>query len=253
MSHWPYDTTNLRNDAEFETEIFPQVFWVPFSSLGKSILGDHLIVNSRWSVAELKSMIRNPYEFIQYIQGVNFYEQQDVHYVTRQKIIWETHVHGKEALAKNSGSCSSLSGALYYLLKGKFEHMGILCTIANSGVGHTFNFIRHNGFYYFIDPYVQMNAYAKFVPIETGLKKDFARTKFITGVCIKTNSIERFISYFERFHVFREKEFIYFLYFSAQCPPVSISVSNETASLVFPRSVELLPFHGSKINVSFVD
>ena len=31
-----YDTANLVNDVFFETEIFPDVFWVPYSTLGKS-------------------------------------------------------------------------------------------------------------------------------------------------------------------------------------------------------------------------
>lgn len=253
MNRTAYDSKNLRYNAKFETEVFPHVFWVPVSYLGKTNWTNQQLALQKAVPTALKERMNNPYEFIQYIQAVDFQEHTDVSYTMQNGISWETHTSGEEALHMNRGSCSSISGAFYYLLNEKFNHTGILCAIANSGVGHTFNFVQKEDNYYFIDPYVQMNRYVSYIPIETGLKKDFARTRYVSGVCLKTKCIEGFISFFEKYHYFRKREFIYFLYYSDCCPPVSITAADGTLSLILPRQIELLPFKGSKITYSFGD
>lgn len=248
-----YDTINLINDASFETEIYPNVFWVPFSTLGKSeiIFTEDIINNLKES--RFKGIIHNPYEFIQYLQMVDFAERMDIEFMYQDGNRWAILSSGFKALQRNYGTCTSISGAFFYVLRDYYDSMGILCMYANSGVGHTINYIEHDGFFYFMDPYVQMNKYVSDIPKETGLKKDFAKTKYVTGICVRAHSIEDFISFFERYNILKNREFLYFTYASDTYPPISVQSSEGHTSLMFPcgYDMHIYPFKGNKITYCF--
>ena len=248
-----YDTANLVNDVFFETEIFPDVFWVPYSTLGKSeiIFTEDKIKSLKKT--QFKGTIHNPYEFIQYLQSVDFTERMDIEFIDYDGIRWAVLSSGLKALQRNYGTCTSISGAFYYVLHEYYNSMGILCMYANSGVGHTVNYIERDGFLYFMDPYVQMNKYVSDIPKETGLKRDFARTKYVTGICVKTHSIESFISFFERYNILKKREFLYFTYASDTYPPISVQSSEGYTSLTFPSNYDMriYPYRGSKITYCF--
>lgn len=248
-----YDTINLVNNADFETEIFPGVYWVPFAVLGKSktLFSDDLLQRIRQGKYE--EIIQSPYEFIQYLQSADFQEYMDVIYQEEGGIQWEIHTSGTEAIMRNSGSCSSISGALYNILKRCYDSTGILCIFANSGVGHTVNYVYKNDFYYFVDPYTQLNKFVSQIPRETGNKKDFVRTKYVTAVCIKVKTIEKFVSFFEKYNFLKRREFLYFTYALERCPPISIAVTGENLSLVFPQNcpIHIRDYNGDKIEYHF--
>lgn len=248
-----YDTINLVNDASFETEVYPGVFWVPFSVLGKSEIAFTEDVIKEIREAQFKGIIHNPYEFMQYIQTVDFTECMDAEFIYRDGVCWAIPSSGFKALQRNYGTCSSISGAFHYVLHDYYDSMGTLCMYANSGVGHTINYIEQDNFLYFMDPYVQMNKYVFDIPKETGLKRDFARTKYITGVCVKTRSIQNFISYFERYNILKKREFLYFTYTSDTCPPIYAQYIEGYTSLRLPRGydIQVYPFNGNKITYCF--
>lgn len=248
-----YDTINLVNDALFETEVYPDVFWVPFSILGKSEIIYTEDVIKKIKEAKFKGIIQNPYEFIQYLQAVDFTEQIDAQFLYQDGIRWAIPSSGLKALQRNYGTCSSISGAFHYVLCDYYDSMGTLCMYANSGVGHTINYVEQDGFLFFIDPYVQMNKYNIDIPKETGLKRDFARSKYVTGVCVKTYSIEKFIAYFERYNILKRREFFYFTYKSDSCPPIYVQSKEGYMSLTFPcgYGIYVYPYKGNKITHCF--
>lgn len=248
-----YDTINLVNDAFFETEVYPDVFWVPLSTLGKSkiVFGEDSI--KKIKEAQFKGIIHNPYEFIQYLQAVDFTEGIDAEFIYKDGACWAIPSCGFKALQRNYGTCSSISGAFFYVLRDYYDSMGILCMYANSGVGHTVNYIEKDEFLYFIDPYVQINKYVIDIPKETGQKRDFARSRYVTGICVKTYSIQNFISYFERYNILKRREFLYFTYKSDACPPMYAQTNEGYTSIRFPcgYDIHIYPFKGRKITYCF--
>lgn len=205
---------------------------------------------------KLKEIISNPYELIQYIQYCNFTENFDHIYKYIDGNQWAIHKSGLEALKFNKGSCSSMVGIFYYLLQDKFESIGNLCIISNSGGGHAVNYIEFENNLYFIDLYVQMNSYSSYIPIETGEKQDFVRTKYITGGCLKTDSLQSYIRYFEKYNVKKNKEFLYYTYYSDTCPPVSIQKINDKLIVLLPKDNEINIVNNNyfkKINYKFVN
>lgn len=249
-----YDTYNLVNDAFFETEIFPDLYWVPLSILGKSkvIFTQDLLYKIKQDIEFIK-IIKNPYEFIQYLQASDFQEYMDVAYHNMNDIRWEIHSSGLEALRFNCGTCSSISGAFFRVLKEHYKSMGILGVFSNSGVGHTINYIKQNDFIYFVDPYAQLNKFISYIPIETGEKKDFARSKYITGICIRTKNITNFINFFEKYNILKKKEFLFFTYELERCPPISIQTEKDQLRLVFPKNapLKIISAKGDKIKYQF--
>lgn len=247
-----YDIANLINEATFETEIFPSVYWVPFASLGKSNIIFTEKVLDRITKDTFKELIGSPYEFIQYIKMADFHRCFDNQYIWKNGIQWEVHTSGRLAIQNRKGSCSSLSGAFYDTFCDRYP-TGIICALANSGVGHTFNYIKINDFFYIIDPYVQMNEFSENIPKESGLKSDFVRTKYISGICIKTLKLDNFINFFERYNHLKKREFLYFTYMADTCPPVSINLEGTNASIIFPYgySLEILPLKSKKIRFTF--
>jgi len=252
-------TLNLRDDVFFETLIFPAIYWVPISALGKTryTKQDIKIKFSNIDPEEISNMICNPYELIQYIQINCFTENLQEH---EYKIVdnneWEIHKNGYKALKDNNGSCASLASIFYNILSKYYSNIGNLCVMSNSGGGHVINYIYTNGYYYFIDLYAQLGCYAPFIPVETGEKRDFVKTSYITGGCLKTSSIDSFINYFDKYTKLKKKEFLYYTYNMPVCPPASITVENDYLSLLLPynHNIKIMNKNTlSKIKVRFVE
>ncbi|MHA6529494.1 hypothetical protein [Paenibacillus sp. BAC0078] len=254
-----YYTLNLRDDIFFETPIFPEIYWVPISALGKTryTKQDMETKFCNKDPEEIGDLISNPYELIQYIQTNCFTENLQEHvYKMVGNDEWEIHETGYKALRDNSGSCASLASIFYTILSNYYSNIGNLCIISNSGGGHVINYIYINENYYFIDLYAQLGCYAPFIPVETGEKKDFVRTTYITGGCLKTSSLDYFINYFDKYTKLRKKEFLYYTYEMPVCPPASITVENDSLNLLLPydQNIKIVNKNElSKIKVSFVE
>lgn len=249
-----YNTINLFCDANFEIEIYPGVYWVPVATLGKTRYTNDVMKSLSIESIDLEF----PYELIQYLQCVNFVESSDSTIFGERCIEWQEHISGSLALKMNRGRCASLAGIFTYLLHDKFTTMGTIAIISNSGVGPALNYIIDKGFYYFIDLYTQINSNVINVPLETGVKSDFVRTKYVTGVCLKCTSIHNFTAFFERYNCMKKREFLYLLYDSELCPPMSLSSTLDcdgdiTADIILPyeAGIEVLDYGGKKIRHKF--
>ena len=118
---------NLRFDADFETKIFPNVYWVPYNSLGKT----------QYSDLEMSLMSNEDVE--QKIQNI------DVTYKIIKNEKWEIHKSGTDVLKTKAGCCSSYSGLAVHLLKKFFNKIYNFCIISDSGWGHAMNYIQKDG------------------------------------------------------------------------------------------------------------
>ena len=211
---------NLRFDADFETKIFPNVYWVPYNSLGKTQYSD--LEMSLMSNEDVEQKIQNIYELSQFVQVNNFINIIDVTYKIIKNEKWEIHKSGTDVLKTKAGCCSSYSGLAVHLLKKFFNKIYNFCIISDSGWGHAMNYIQKDGYYYFFDISSQLNEYYSFVPVETGIKSDFVKAKFITGGCFKTNKISSFIDYFLRYHLLKMTDFIFATFSTVMIPPILI-------------------------------
>ena len=207
-------------NADFETLIYPNVYWVPYNILGKTQYSDlDMYLMSR---EEAESKIHNIYELAQFIQAKNFVHLLDISFEINDKERWEVHKSGIEVLKNKAGCCSSYSGLVVQILQNQFDNIFNLCIVSDSGWGHAMNFIVKDGYYYFFDISSQLNEYNCYVPIETGIKRDFVRAKFITGGCYKTDSICSFIKFFLRYHMLKMTDFIFFTLSAIVIPPILI-------------------------------
>ena len=124
---------NLRFDADFETKIFPNVYWVPYNSLGKTQYSD--LEMSLMSNEDVEQKIQNIYELSQFVQVNNFINIIDVTYKIIKNEKWEIHKSGTDVLKTKAGCCSSYSGLAVHLLKKFFNKIYNFCIISDSGWG----------------------------------------------------------------------------------------------------------------------
>lgn len=224
-----YDTINLRYDIKFETLVFPNVFWVPYNSLGKTKFSNENIKNLLTNEIEfnkIKHEVSTPYEIAQLIQINNFTMRNDIYTEYKYGIKWDMFVTGTDLLHKKSGGCATYASLFNTLLNDKYTDVYMLCILANSSGGHVINYIIHNKFYYFFDLSSQLNEYIKDIPIETGLKRDFVKLKIPTGACYKADSINSFIKFFEKYNIYKKLKFSYYKVKAEVVPPISYYYKN---------------------------
>jgi hypothetical protein len=244
-----YDTLNLRKEASYTTTVFPSIEWVPYSSVGITKFSkDNImeIIHSK-EKESLKHYISCPYEIIQYLQHSDFAEVNDHSFSYSNGNKWEHHKSGLDALRANQGSCSSIAGIIPYFLEGHYENVGSLCILSSSGNGHALNYLQLNGYFYIMDLFVQMNSYARHIPIETGKKVDFVRTKYITGGCLRTHSLHCFLLFFEKYNKKAYKQFLYYTYPTEICPSVSMHKDNGNLRVLLPDGIGIEVINGSSV------
>ena len=88
---------------------------------------------------------------LQLYQISDFRAADDNVRIPESGINWEHHKPGYYAVLTNEGCCATDSNWLNYILRGDYEEVGYMATSQRDGGGHIFNYIKHEGFYYFID------------------------------------------------------------------------------------------------------
>lgn len=191
-----YNTKNLRNNARFEVKVADGVWWVPANSLGKTRYSDEEIAEMvNLSPEEKQAMISNLYEAIQLFQVSNYSSVQTNKRIYNQKtrIDWELHIDGYNAVRVNAGNCAGDTAWLNYILSGDYEEMGCIGWIGLDG-GHVINYIKQDGYYYFID----MTHYRiedLHSAVEDGNLESYHHSDFIQGNIHKAKSPEAFVDY----------------------------------------------------------
>lgn len=235
-----YDTTNLRLNAKFETRISKDVYWVPVNSLG----------GTRYTNTDIEQLvtlqpdekckaINTLYEAIQLFQHSNFIEMSDVRIIEENGVEWEHHKPGYEAVRTNRGCCASDSSWLTYILEGCYSEMGLFAISRIWGNGHIINYIKQDGWYYFIDMMTNEKQYVKSVSVETGKIADFRKTKYITGILTKAKSLEAFANFFSRYMLRKVPEHIFFIQREKYCVPIAQQKQGFTLKIIYPNNYNI--------------
>ena len=189
--------SNLRADAAFDIEIFPNVFWVPANSLG----------HSKYTADEIKSIVlSNPFEKRQRIN--NLYEALQLYQASKFKgiidnvriveedtaIIWLFHKNGFDAVRTNEGCCAADSNWLTYVLDGVYDEIGCFGFCQPDGNGHITNYIKHENWYYFLDMMMQRYDSAQNIGIENGNLNDYNKNP-ASGYIHRAKSFDDYIKY----------------------------------------------------------
>ena len=189
------DLQTLRHDAAFEVEVAPGVYWVNASSLGGSRYTNQDIYSMLpLSPEEKRDAIATVYEALQLYQIGNFTPSDDNVRIYENGINWEHHKPGYHAVRTNTGCCATDSNWLHYLLEGDYEEVGFLATSQRDGSGHVYNYILHDGWYYFID-LTHYHAQGFNTAPETGDTQDYYATDYILGNIHKAASFSLFAAY----------------------------------------------------------
>ena len=246
-----YDCMHLRNDAEFETKIGKNIFWVPVNTLGKTrYTNDEIYQMITLSPCEKKNNIGNLYESIQLFLISKFHYQDNDTKKFINNHCWEYFKDGISSLQDNQGSCAASSEWLKYLLKDKYECVGYIGYIKNTGEKHFFNYIFHQGSYYIYDLYPLNVEYLEFALLETGKLQDFIGAKYTTGALIKCNSLIEYADYFRRFQLLRGIDYYFFYEDGNRLSPCSIKTTNEKVYVYFqnPQDIHLLSPNNPKFD-----
>lgn len=200
------------HESCFLTRISPNLYWVPFNSLGKSrYRNDEMrLVISKKKPDEIKALKLNLYEAIQLFQASGFQEVNDIERYDENGTIWEIHKSGKFAVEANQGCCSTAAAWLNYVVSEKYPQRGYLHYIRPDGSGHVANYLNVENYYYIVDMTTQTSNNVDGSPKETGVIRDYLASEYNTGICFRANSLLDFARYHARIQKTKGFHFSYF-------------------------------------------
>lgn len=198
------------NPGRFELQLAKDVFWVPYNVLGDALYTIEEIKNITQCTPEEKQIkIKTLFDALQLFIISDFNIYDDAVRIIRNNVEWEYYRNGYNAVLDNGGCCSSCCAWLNYIYLEKMEKFGILAIIRPLG-GHGINYFYQDGWYYFVDTEIFTKMYIGHICPQTGMRADFLKSRFLTGVMIKARTIEAFARYYRRysFNIFPELLFI---------------------------------------------
>ena len=230
----PYDTPNLRFNADFNIEVADGVFWVPVNCLGKTKYSNKQIAAMVSQSPEQKqASIRTLFEAVQLYQISKFKGIYDNIKISEQGIEWEHHKPGYDSVRTNEGCCASDAAWLTYILKNDYDEIGTCGFGQHDGNGHIINYIKHDGWYYFID---MMQYRLDSLPTsgtETGQIKDYLKAYEAAGGNFhRSKHIENYVDYLKKslkhtpcFFITCKKDY---------CPPIGSRSANGITYFIYP-------------------
>lgn len=231
------DTINLRENASFCTKIYPGVHWIPVNTLGKSQLTNEDIKKMKDASPEIKrDRIRNLYELIQLIQIGGFEVVDDNIYEWHDDLLWEKHVTGYEAVRSNKGCCASVANFGNYILKDKYDEVGLIGISSLSGNGHIVNYIIHQSRIFVVDLFSMTNKFVHEICVETGFKRDYVKTAIPTSILMTVDGFENFANFFSKFMYLRSKEYLFFQHSGLECPSIAVQRDGEKMIVNLPKT-----------------
>jgi hypothetical protein len=192
------DTINLRDSANFEIEVYPNVFWIPANALGYTrYTNDEVKKNLSLAPNEKRQKINNLYEAIQLFQMSKFKGIIDNVRVLEEDttILWVFHKKGFDAVRTNEGCCAANSNWLSYMLHDRYDEIGCFGICEADGNGHIINYIKNGDWYFFIDMMMQRFDSVKDTAVENGNSDDY-KNNIMPAYIYKTKSFDDFIMAF---------------------------------------------------------
>ncbi len=239
------DLQTLRHDANFEVEVFSGVYWVPASALGGSRFENREVYDLLSASPEVKQeKMTTLYEALQLYQVGNFTPSDDNIRIQENGINWEHHKPGYHAVRTNTGCCATDTNWLNYILDGDYDEVGFIATSQRNGGGHVYNYILHDGWYYFID-LTHYHASGNMSAMEDGDINSYYSSDFILGNIHKTKSVQSYVDYVQE--KFNDPPGLMFMYDAENVVAVDGVHNNGGIKITYEEA------NGLKQNVIFDD
>ena len=187
------------------------------------------------------------YEAMQLYQIGNFYYSDDNITVLEGGLDWEHHKPGYDAVRTNTGCCASSSDWLNYILAGDYEEMGFLAYFKLYGIGHVFNYIRQDGFYYIVDMTHYRTDWMQ-APVENGQIQEHDRGDRILGSIHRVKDLQSFVSFLEEASTDDRRPDIIYQFMAENVFAVALS---QTAANEWHLTMEQVP--GVEVTVLYDD
>lgn len=209
------DLDTLRYSADYCVNVASGVYWVPASSLGGSSYTNAEIQTMLTATPEEKqAKIDTLYEALQLYQIGNFSASDDNIRISDNGIDWEFHKPGYDAVRTNTGCCATDSNWLRYILDGDYEEVGYMATSQRDGGGHIYNYIKMDGWYYFIDLTHYRTDWVA-TAVETGELQDYWNSDRVLGNIHKVRDVQDYVNYVQS--AFTDPPGLMFFYTAENC------------------------------------
>ena len=239
------DLVTLRYEADYCVNVAPGVYWVPASSLGSSSYNNAEIQAMLTDTPEQKqAKIDTLYEALQLYQIGNFSASDDNIRITEGSIHWEHHKPGYDAVRTNTGCCATDSNWLRYILDGDYDEIGYMATSQRDGSGHIYNYIKLDGWYYFIDLTHYRTDWVDTAP-ETGNLEDYQRSDRVLGNIHKVRDVMDYVNYVQ--DAFSDPPGLMFFYTAENCLALDGVGSSSGITITYET------VHGVDVQVVFDD
>lgn len=237
----------------FELAVGEGIAWVPLADLGVSQWTQNEYANIFKLPPEQKiSLSFTAIDIVELLFHGHFCEVNDCILHSENGIIWEHHKPGFISVKTNCGCCASIASYFTYLYN-HCDEKGYITFVRENGSGHALVYIKRNPFIYYIDPILYLSEYRKNLIPETGLRKDTANARFITGGCLRAKSFQSFIRYFNRFYRYSSKSHVICKCTGECVPPISVTISDSKCYIYHPIDMtELLYCNESKFQYTTI-
>jgi hypothetical protein len=190
-----------RDTLGVPVDTIADIFWVPARSLGGSRYTNDEMRDIIFKTPEEKqALIGTLYEALQLyrIGSFNLDENNRNHWkrdIAANNTAWQYGITGYHAVRTNQGDCEGSSNWLNYILKGNYDEVGFIHYAESSNQGHVWNYIKQDGWYYFIDMTVFRSDTIPFKPEESGIATGMWNGNLF-GSIFKTRSVEAFSKFY---------------------------------------------------------
>ena len=232
------DGIALRHDASFSVQVAEGVCWVLANTLGASRYTNAQIQAMLTDTPEQKqAKIGTLYEALQLYQIGGFYASDDNVQDDRDGCLWEYHKPGYDAVRTNNGCCATSADWLNYILKDDYDKVGFISTMQADGGGHVYNYIKQDGWYYFVDLTIWCAGQSANA-METGDLDNYYHSNPIHGNVHRAASMEAFTQYLIAADDYAPGDLVY-TYVAENVPPLATVWTPDGKQLCFPDSVEV--------------
>ena len=246
-----YDTINLRYEANYEIEVYKDVYWIPVNKLGKSKYSNNNIKNIlSLTIEEKVKKIENLYEAIQLYQICNFRGVLDNQKIIKGNLCWNYHKSGFHAVRTNEGCCTSNSNWLSYLLKDKYKQIGFLHYSQSNGNGHVMNYIYHNEWYYFIDMMMYRTDQLEYSGKETGTINGYNDNELIAGNFFKSKTPISYVNFCLNKH--KDKPVLFTISENNEVYAMAVNGVEGKFNVIHPKNMKtILLYNENNFNLKF--
>ena len=221
--------------VNFETEIYKNTYWIPFTSLGPGNLTlEELVHLSNQDIQEKANKINTFLDMILLFIVSNFKTSDDTIKRAYQGLTWEFYKPGYLSVLTNTGCCATCCSWANFFLKKIYSDIGII-GILKPNSGHAINYIHTNGWYYIFDLQPLLNENIENLTYQSGLLKDFVKSKYITANFFKSKSLEDFAKFHNRFCSLKYPHLFYIKEEYCDCPPLSWEEINGKKCCYIPK------------------